>query len=58
MRSSLIVTPDKELANLIRTSLSDNDRVDMIDNFDGALAVFKKNPPPVEGRCPGTQGAD
>jgi DNA-binding response OmpR family regulator len=44
MRSSLIVTPDKELANLIRTSLSDNDRVDMIDNLDGALAVFKKNP--------------
>jgi len=42
--SSLIVTADEELANLIRTSLPDNNRVDMIDNLDGALAVFKKNP--------------
>jgi DNA-binding NtrC family response regulator len=44
MKSSLIVASDKELVNLIKASLSDNDRVDTTDNMDGAIAVFKKNP--------------
>ena len=44
MRSSLIVTSDKELAALIRTTLSDEGRVDTIDNMEGALTVFKKKP--------------
>jgi DNA-binding NtrC family response regulator len=42
MKSSLIITPDKELLNLIRSSLPKNDRVDTIDNLDGAFEVFKK----------------
>jgi DNA-binding NtrC family response regulator len=44
MSVSLIVSPNNELVNLIRASLSKNYRVDATDSLDGAVAVFKKNP--------------
>lgn len=44
MRNFLVISPNPEVVDLIRTSLSENYRVAAIDSLDGALAEFKKSP--------------
>jgi DNA-binding NtrC family response regulator len=44
MRTSLIISPSKEIVNLLSTSLSEEYRVDTIDDLNEALSIYQKKP--------------
>ncbi len=44
IRTSLVISPHKDIVNLISASLPEEYRTDMIDSLDEALNLFQKNP--------------